>query len=70
MTRIYSAAPTTRRLIVSPGEKDVLIMSGRRPVERPIQQMAEPNWNRNAPITEIPEQFKAAMRAKGWLRSK
>ena len=70
MSRLYSARPAgKRRMIVSPGEKDVLAIGGRRPAEVPIQTMIEPDWNQNAPVKEIPERFKAAMRAKGWLKA-
>jgi hypothetical protein len=69
MSRLYSAKPSgSRRVIVSPGEKNAVVMGERRARERPLAATREPDWNRNAPIKEFSEQFKAAMRARGWLR--
>jgi hypothetical protein len=65
MTKIYSADPAPRRLIVSPNRDEALIVR-KRAVRMPVFQ--EPDWNRNAPIREFSERFKQAMRAKGWLR--
>jgi hypothetical protein len=55
MTKIYSADPAPRRLIVSPDRDDALIMR-KRAVRMPIHQ--EPDWNQNAPVREFSEQFK------------
>jgi hypothetical protein len=56
-------------VIVSPGENDALVLRERNTTRVPIRATREPDWNRNAPVKELPERFKAAMRAKGWLRS-
>ena len=66
MSKLYSAKPKSERLVVSPG-REPLVMKDRYGARRPIS--AEPDWNQNAPLEEIPENFKAAMRAKGWLRT-
>jgi len=68
MTTIYSARPTgSKRIVVSPGDNSVML-GKRHADDRPAAAMREPDWNRNAPVVELSEQFKAAMRAKGWLR--
>jgi hypothetical protein len=66
--KLYVARPNSRRVVFTPGEKDASVIDGRRAAQLPDAATREPDWNRNAPIVEFSEQFKAAMRAKGWLR--
>jgi hypothetical protein len=63
--KLFHAEPT-RRLIVSPDRDNALIVRKRAVRMETIVQ--EPNWDRNAPVSEFSERFKAAMRAKGWLK--
>jgi hypothetical protein len=62
VSRVYRAEPRgRRRLVVAPTrsltEKDLATC---RSLTR--------DYAKNAPIRELPERFKAAMKAKGWLR--
>lgn len=67
MTKIYSAHPP-QRVIVSPGQLEATLVRERDLQHISIRAARKPDWNRNAPVTEFSERFKAAMRAKGWLR--
>jgi hypothetical protein len=64
MTKIYSADLAPQRVIVSADRE--LVVDKHNAHRQPAHQ--EPDWNRNAPLREFSEQFKQAMRAKGWLR--
>jgi len=46
----------------------LIVKRGRRPKEMPFGAALTFDWNRNAPIERLSQEFIGAMRARGWLR--
>jgi hypothetical protein len=69
MVKLYTAKPTPTRIIVAPGQKAVTVLKPHDATRLPFQAVeVEADFIGNAPISGFSERFKAAMRAKGWLR--
>jgi hypothetical protein len=71
MRTLYRSKPTPTRIIVTPGQREVTVLRQRDTTQRlPARAIAvEADYAANAPVSGFSERFKAAMRAKGWLRA-